>query len=557
MTSFLPSLNPTPAFPKHYGGPYPVGTVDIEIPVSELPSVARTPDPSITTVSFRVFYPCEGPHSSPKPVYWIPDPQHGYVSAYARFLGASSKISQLIAYFPRLLYHITIPAVRNAKILAAPGESKRWPVVVFSHGLGGSRNAYSHLLGSLSSYGLVAIAPEHREGSAPISYIKQGNGSDPVHIDYRSIPHTPSREVEEARDEQLRIRLWELGLIHSALLMIDEGAKVSNIASDVSSNKTEVQNELLTFGGLLDVHTPGSIAWAGHSFGAATVYQFVKSVFYRPAGRLLQSSQGYHPLYVPAEDSSITSQITPQSTVALLDLWTLPLRSASTTWLWRKPLPCYESGGRGGANVLVILSEAFFKWRGNLISTKQAVSAGPSGDRRHDPGKSHPHIFYPVKTAHVSQSDFGILFPWATKKFMKAEEPERTLTLNVLAILELMRQSGKDVASLSDVDRNAVLETVQGTSNGHAISNVVHKKHAHGNGSLHPSEQPSKADVAILSPQSSIRGWIAVSVDVEDKPGEATNQKTGSDADPSEAVMESEFMNGNEDQEKKSHQISE
>ena len=98
MTSFFPSLNPTPAFPKHYGGPYPVGTVDIEIPVSELPSVARTPDPSITTVSFRIFYPCESPHSSPKPVYWIPDPQHGYVSAYARFLGASSRISQLIAW---------------------------------------------------------------------------------------------------------------------------------------------------------------------------------------------------------------------------------------------------------------------------------------------------------------------------------------------------------------------------------------------------------------------------------------------------------------------------
>ncbi|MCJ1379127.1 hypothetical protein MMC17_002227 [Xylographa soralifera] len=557
MASLLPSLNPTPAFPKHYGGPYPVGTVDIEIPVSELPSVTRTPDSSISTVSFRVFYPCESPHSSVKPVYWIPDPQHGYVSAYARFLGASSRISQLIAYFPRLLYHIKIPAVRNAKVLVAPTESKRWPVVVFSHGLGGSRNAYSHLLGSLSSYGIVAIAPEHREGSAPISYIKQGNGSEPVPIDYRSISHTPSREVEEARDEQLRIRLWELGLVYEALLMIDKGAKLSNIVSEVSSKKTEIQNELLTFGALLDVHRPGSISWAGHSFGAATVYQFVKSVFYRPADQVLQNSGGYHPLYVPADNSPIRRQITPQSTVALLDLWTLPLRSASTKWLWKKPLPCYESDGRGGANVLVILSEAFFKWRGNLISTKQAVSAGPSDDRRHDSGKPPPHIFYPVKTAHVSQSDFGILFPWATKKFMKAEEPERTLTLNVLAIRELMRQNGKDVASLSDVDRHAVLGTIQATANEHATSDIVHKKHAQTNGNFHPSEQATLADIDILSLQSSIRGWIPVSVNVEDNPGEATNEKTGSDADPSEAVMESEFMNSNKDQEENSHRISE
>ena len=403
----------------------------------------------------------------------------------------------------------------------------------------------------------MAIAPEHREGSAPISYIKQGNGSEPVPIDYRSIPHTPSREVEEARDEQLRIRLWELGLVHEALLMIDKGAKLSNFASEVPSKKTEVQNVLLTFSALLDVHRPGSISWAGHSFGAATVYQFVKSVFYCPTDQILQNSRGHHPLFAPAADSSIRSQITPQSTVALLDLWTLPLRSASTAWLWSKALPCYESGGRGGANVLVILSEAFFKWRGNLISTKQAVSAGPSGERRHDPEKSRPHIFYPVKTAHVSQSDFGILFPWATKKFMKAEEPERTLTLNVLAILELMRQNGKDVASLSDVDGHAVLETVPGATNGHAVSNVVHKRHAHANGSLDASKQSLSANIDILSLQSSIRGWIPVSVDVEDKPGEATNEKTGSDADPSEAVMESDFMNSNEDHEKMSHDTSE
>ena len=413
------------------------------------------------------------------------------------------------------------------------------------------------MLGSLSSYGIVAVAPDHRDGSAPISYIRQGNGSEATHIDYRSISHNPTREVEEARDEQLRIRLWELGLIHEALLMIDKGTKLSNIASGASSDKTEVQNELLTFSAMLDVHRPGSISWAGHSFGAATVYQFVKSISYRPSDQALERSKGYHPLYVPADDSSIIRQITPQSTLALLDLWTMPLRSASTAWLWTKPLPCYESGGRGGANVLAVLSEAFFKWRGNLIATKQAVSAGPSGDRRHDPRKSGPHIFYPVKTAHVSQSDFGILFPWATKKFMKAEEPERTLTLNVLAILELMRQSGKDVASLSDVDRNAVLETVQCTTNGHAISNVMHKKHDHLNGSAHSSKHLSAAGLDILSTHPPIEGWIPVSVDVEDKPGEATNKKTASDADPSEAVMESGIMNGDENHDEKPHRISE
>lgn len=38
--------------------------------------------------------------------------------------------------------------------------------MVFSHGLGGSRNSYCHLLGSLASHGVVVVAAEHRDGSA-------------------------------------------------------------------------------------------------------------------------------------------------------------------------------------------------------------------------------------------------------------------------------------------------------------------------------------------------------------------------------------------------------
>jgi len=96
MTSLLSHLNPTPSFPA-YTGPYKVGTVDCEIPISQLPSSSPSPDPLISTVSFRIFYPCEETQTPTKPVYWIPEPQHDYISAYARFLGASSKLSNFIA----------------------------------------------------------------------------------------------------------------------------------------------------------------------------------------------------------------------------------------------------------------------------------------------------------------------------------------------------------------------------------------------------------------------------------------------------------------------------
>ena len=96
MTSFLSHLNPTPSFPA-YTGPYKVGTVDVELSISELYSPAPSPDPLISTVSFRMFYPCDDASALKKSVYWIPEPQHDYISAYARFLGASSKISYFLA----------------------------------------------------------------------------------------------------------------------------------------------------------------------------------------------------------------------------------------------------------------------------------------------------------------------------------------------------------------------------------------------------------------------------------------------------------------------------
>jgi platelet-activating factor acetylhydrolase len=96
MPSYFSRLNPVPTFPS-YTGPYKVGTVDVEIPVAELESPSPAPDDSISTVQYRVFYPCE-PDAKGKTATWLPAPQRGYVSAYTRFLGAGSLLAELISY---------------------------------------------------------------------------------------------------------------------------------------------------------------------------------------------------------------------------------------------------------------------------------------------------------------------------------------------------------------------------------------------------------------------------------------------------------------------------
>jgi len=93
--SFFADYSPVPAFPK-YSGPYKVGTVDVEIPVTELNQSGPAPNAEISTVSFRIFYPCE-PNAKPATIRWLPEPQRGYMSAFAKFMGLQSFVSDLVS----------------------------------------------------------------------------------------------------------------------------------------------------------------------------------------------------------------------------------------------------------------------------------------------------------------------------------------------------------------------------------------------------------------------------------------------------------------------------
>ncbi|KAL8749602.1 MAG: hypothetical protein Q9199_007585 [Rusavskia elegans] len=512
--SFFSHLNPAPSFPS-YTGPYKVGTTDVEIPAAELPSPSPAPNTTLSTVSFRIFYPCEVPAKPAKPVYWLPDPQHEYLGAYVRFLGASRRISAILRNLPflRILSYTTIPVIRNASLLQPPTKTKRWPVMVFSHGLGGTKNAYSHLLGSLSSHGVVVIAPDHRDGSAPLSLIRAAPGSVPQPVEYTSISHRQSPEVEEARDDQLKIRLWELGLIHEALLKIDRGEPLMNTLAEKSS---ETMGDLAMFSSTLEVQKPGSISWSGHSFGAATVVQLVKSVFYTS---LKGAPSSYKPLFQPSISSQIAHQITPSSPVSLLDLWCLPLLSKSTGWLNTLPLPCYAPNGPGGKNVIAVLSEAFFKWGSNLNQLKRIISEDPSLDTPLVKNHPAPYVFYPVSSAHLSQSDFGILFPWLTRKAFKAEDPARTLRLNTRAKLEVMRRNGVEVADTSAIDME------DAPADGRVPGGEIGQ------------------DWRILQKDESVAGWVALDLGHSKHTEEAVNKETAQSADPMEAVVQGEVSN--------------
>lgn len=516
-------LNPIPYLPNPLG-PHKVGTSEWEIPVSDITSSSSSPPPdsNISTIKFRLYYPTL-PSETSGSIKWLPPPQNQWIEAYSSFLGAGSRLSSFISALPSLIKYTTIPAVPDSPLLPRTFSSK-YPLVVFSHGLGGNFNTYSSLCTALASFGIVCVAPEHRDGSAPISLIRSSPGQHDVSIPYQKHAHSPTPDVINARNAQLRIRLWELDQLSTVLISLNNGKTFTNYAAP-----SDQQGPVPALSDTLDIR-PGHITWAGHSFGAATTVQFVKSIYYHQhlpslEGTYSENDQDWRPLYTPAENGELVKQITPDSPVALLDLWTMPLRGEVTQWLWEKPLPCYDrepSSETVSANVVAVMSAEFHKWTELLNRTKAAlshqsaaaikeferrksessvssqdlpssitstadiqapmpfpdeatppsstsssnepsrtstpnpISTSPSPSPQPTPSsvtteKASPALYLIPQSAHLSQSDFGLLFPNLTRYLMKAQDPEKTIELNVRAILAVMRGRGLEVEHFQPV----------------------------------------------------------------------------------------------------------
>lgn len=247
-------------------GPLKVGVIDIQhsfsltLPEPEPAELVKTPDssPSKNTAKttakknqvehvayrMRVFYPASpSTPSSTTRTPWLPrDKEYG--RAHLTFMGLPRAFGWFCGWFlqcinmPRALLH-------GAKPHTGLGQL---PLVIFSHGLGGTIGTYSTLCSEVASIGAVVVSIEHKDGTAVFTTTSDGHS-----VPYAA-PASVGKDSHDYRWRHLQVtrRVAEL----SALLDGFQGALVGTSLG----------------GGAVQIDTK-RVSLIGHSFGGATVLE--------------------------------------------------------------------------------------------------------------------------------------------------------------------------------------------------------------------------------------------------------------------------------------------
>ena len=447
-----------------YTGPYPVGTMEIEVPAGNprtFSDIKRNHKHllQLETVLMTVYYPAntydvdaQGNRTPFSRQLWLGRPRVAIAEGYGRLSGVGPLA--LPVFLPTMF--TKLPAFRNAPVArywapemntntggikvkreaghqpdGAPDEPV-FPLILFSHGLCGTRTMYSSLCGEFASYGFVVCAVEHRDGSGPRTYInhpKQEHGQTSEleknpnldHtdeekergfdiIDYifpKDNPQDTSPHNEKGIDSELRraqtdLRIAELEEAYRVLCEIADGN--GKLVEDRNlrrkgykgSSKHGLKNiDWQKWKGRFDKR---NVTICGHSFGGATAVDIL-----RQSERFDYISQGI-----------------------IYDMW-----GAAA------PAPAKEDlDHRIRAPIIAINSEAFTYWPSNFKVVENVVNEVQNGDN-----PSPSWLMTLRGTVHLSQSDFSLLYPYICALFFKnLASPQRALDININASLEFLNQ---------------------------------------------------------------------------------------------------------------------
>lgn len=235
----LPALLPVPRVPAPTG-PYKVGTVTyvlIDPNRRELYSGKDEPRRFI----IQLWYP-----ASPRPgdqlAPWMPNPR-----IVAR---AISRWIRMPRFF---LDHLSLSLTRSYEKAPLDRSGTPYPVLVFSHGWGGTRSQNTYQTQELASHGYVVVGMEHPYGSA-VTLFPDGEAA---YNNPAALPHNgPGAEDPVAARRLVAQWVGDIGFALDHLASMNEAGPAGR------------------FDGALDLERTGLL---GHSTGAAAVVQFCGS----------------------------------------------------------------------------------------------------------------------------------------------------------------------------------------------------------------------------------------------------------------------------------------
>lgn len=317
MFSLTPITSPLPP----YTGQHEVGILDVEVEVEKRVIAEGTLKETgvkafeLNTLAITLYYPSgilTNP-SRPQPWArpWLPQPISLIGTGYARLVHVYFPPFQ--AVFTFLLWALgsktVIPGVVDAPLLsgqervlvdesggakglrriinaakAAGEKGNKWtvegeeselgllPLVVFTHGMAGMSQSYSHYLGSIASHGYVVAAVEHRDGSGPgtVIHYPDGKQREVWHLQHQDLESEPPMTARNLQIAQLAFREAEINETIRFFRRLNDGYgnELKNLKPD------SPQASLPGFKSRLNL---SAVTVVGHSYGATGALQALKS----------------------------------------------------------------------------------------------------------------------------------------------------------------------------------------------------------------------------------------------------------------------------------------
>ncbi|KAL7926279.1 platelet-activating factor acetylhydrolase, isoform II domain-containing protein [Trichoderma austrokoningii] len=454
----------------HYNGPYNVGYMDIEVPVREprpVSNLQRNGKPvlRLDTVLMGIYYPCDlqSHNGAEKPhrVDWMPRPRAATAKGYAKYLHIPAL--PVTAYLACTSLFTKLPAFRNAKLAAHwpedthkdagltgqkareeeedPTTQPRFPVIIFSHGLGGSRLCYSSICGELASYGFVVVALEHRDGSGARTYVSLPSNVEAAAIESSTAElHTNNDGNERAGDKKVQ-RQRKKGLnpyyVMDYILPKDNAQDTSphnrrGVDHTLRSAQIELRQEevkeafyilqLLNSGrggdiASLNLRRKGNIGSSSMGLNGVDWEDWKDRMFLSKVTMMGHSFGGVTTVQICRDDS-----LTWLGQGIILDAWGQATPPGGETLKERITKP-----------IISISSEVFMHWKENFDKIVEfSNEARDSG--------ALCWMLTVVGSTHLAMTDLAVLYPqWMSILMKSMVDPLRAVSLTTTASLEFLK----------------------------------------------------------------------------------------------------------------------